>query len=342
MTYNSNFNGGVYNGFDPLGQAERYNAEQKEKRRLRKLGNISGIALVLFVAFQFLGAFLLIALNLYDDYVQSTDRGYAIGTLMSIFCIFLPFFISSFLLKGERQKCLNFGKPYDTRLMLLAVPIGLMICMVGNYATSFISNLVEISTGITFESPDSPTPTSPLGIFCYILQIAVVPALVEEYAIRGVVMMPARKYGEWFAILSSAAIFGIMHGNLVQAPFAFIVGIGIGYLVIVTGSMWTGVMIHFCNNLFSALISISYEFLPESAINIIFYSCVIIFVVAGIVCSLLFLCRAKCKRVPVKFKKPQTLLTKGQRTVAYFVNIPMILALIYLLYTTSQYITWPW
>lgn len=341
MTYGNGFNGGIYNGFDPLGQAERYNAEQKEKKRLRRLGNISGFALVLFVVFQFIGAFLLILLNLYDDYAQSTDRGYAIGTLMSVFCIFLPFFLASFLLKGERQKCLNFGKPYDSRLMLLAVPIGMMVCMIGNFATSFISTLFESATGIVFESPDSPTPTSPLGIFCFTLQVAVIPALIEEYAIRGIVMMPARKYGDWFAILSSAAIFGIMHGNLVQAPFAFIVGIGIGYLVIVTGSMWTGVMIHFCNNFFSVFISVLYEFLPEATINNIYYIFLVLFYAAGIVCSVRFVIRAKCRKVSLKFKRPQTLLTKGQRTAAYFINIPMILAFIYLVYTTAQYITWP-
>lgn len=341
MTYGNNFNGGVYGGFDPLGQAERYNAEQKEKKRLRRLGNISGLALVLFVVFQFIGAFALIILDWYDDYVQSTDRGYAIGTLMSVFCIFLPFFIASFLLKGERQKCLNFGKPYDTRLMLLAVPIGLMICMAGNFATSFISTVFESTTGIVFESPDSPVPSSPLGIFCFTLQVAVIPALVEEYAIRGIVMMPARKYGDWFAIISSAAIFGIMHGNLVQAPFAFIVGIGIGYLVIVTGSMWTGVMIHFCNNFFSVFISVLYEFLPEATITRIYYIFLAAFYAAGIVCAVIFVLRARKRRVSLKFKKPQTLLSKGQRAAAYFINIPMILAFIYLLYTTSQYITWP-
>ena len=104
-----------------------------------------------------------------------------------------------------------------------------MICMIGNYATNFLSTFVESTTGITFEYPDSRTPTTPLGIAMYLIQLAVVPALVEEYALRGVVMMPARKFGNWFAILVSSALFGMMHGNLVQAPFAFIVGIGIGY-----------------------------------------------------------------------------------------------------------------
>ena len=64
----------------------------------------------MFALFQFIGAGLLFALNLYDDYANETDRGYAIGVLMSIFCIFVPFFLSSLLLKDKRQQCLNFRK----------------------------------------------------------------------------------------------------------------------------------------------------------------------------------------------------------------------------------------
>ena len=272
MAYDSQYNNGAPNGYGyQPGPAQTLEIKQREKRQIRKLGNISGLGILLFALFQFIGAGLLFALNLYDDYANETDRGYAIGVLMSIFCIFVPFFLSSLLLKDKRQQCLNFGKPYDTRLMLLAVPAGLMICMIGNYATNFLSTFVESTTGITFEYPDSRTPTTPLGIAMYLIQLAVVPALVEEYALRGVVMMPARKFGNWFAILVSSALFGMMHGNLVQAPFAFIVGIGIGYFVIVTGSMWTGVMIHFCNNMFSGVISILYEILPEKTVNLEYY-----------------------------------------------------------------------
>ncbi len=342
MAYDSQCNNGAPNGYGYQPEpAQTLEIKQREKRQIRKLGNISGLGILLFALFQFIGAGLLFALNLYDDYANETDRGYAIGVLMSIFCIFVPFFLSSLMLKDKRQQCLNFGKPYDTRLMLLAVPAGLMICMIGNYATNFLSTFVESTTGITFEYPDSRTPTTPLGIAMYLIQLAVVPALVEEYALRGVVMMPARKFGNWFAILVSSALFGMMHGNLVQAPFAFIVGIGIGYFVIVTGSMWTGVMIHFCNNMFSGVISILYEFLPEKTVNLIYYICVAVFFAAGIICLILFMRRARQKNIPTKFRKPRTALSRGERTAAYFINVPMIISIIYLLYTTYTFITWP-
>ena len=34
-------------------------------------------------------------------------------------------------------------------------------------------------------------------------------------------------------------------------------------------------------------------------------------------------------------------LSRGERTSAYFINVPMIISIIYLLYTTYTFITWP-
>jgi len=50
-------------------------------------------------------------------------------------------------------------------------------------------------------------------------------------------------------------IFGLFHGNLVQIPFAFIVGIVLGWVVTSTNSMLPAILIHFSNNLFSVICS---------------------------------------------------------------------------------------
>ena len=100
-------------------------------------------------------------------------------------------------------------------------------------------------------------------------------------------------------------------------------------------------MIHFCNNMFSGVISILYEFLPEKTVNLIYYICVAVFFAAGIICLIFFMRRARQKNIPTKFRKPRTALSRGERTAAYFINVPMIISIIYLLYTTYTFITWP-
>ena len=84
---------------------------------------------------------------------------------------------------------------------------------------------------------------------------------------RGIVMQPLRRYGDGFAIICSSLVFGFMHCNLVQIPFALIAGIVIGYAVIITESIWTGVLIHFLTNGFSVAVNIVYEIYGEESIQ---------------------------------------------------------------------------
>ena len=86
---------------------------------------------------------------------------------------------------------------------------------------------------------------------------------------RGVVMQPLRKFGDRFAIVASAVLFAILHGNMVQIPFAFVAGLALGYFAIVTNSIWTSVVIHSLNNLSAVIISIYYTNHSES--DMLFY-----------------------------------------------------------------------
>ena len=92
--------------------------------------------------------------------------------------------------------------------------------------------------GFKLSSPDYEVTDDVFGRIVYFIMVAVVPPLTEELAIRGVIMQPLRRYGDRFAVVASAVLFAVLHGNLIQAPFAFIAGLGIGYAVCITGSLW--------------------------------------------------------------------------------------------------------
>jgi membrane protease YdiL (CAAX protease family) len=85
---------------------------------------------------------------------------------------------------------------------------------------------------------------SVIDIIAMFIGTAIIPPLVEEFAMRNVVMQPLRKYGNLFAIICSALVFGIFHGTPSQIPFAILCGLFLGYAVIATDSIWTGVIIH--------------------------------------------------------------------------------------------------
>ena len=74
---------------------------------------------------------------------------------------------------------------------------------------------------------------------------ALIPALVEELVFRGWILGSLRPFGERRALLLSALIFGLMHMNLTQAPFAFMLGLLFGFLYLRTGRLWPGMAVHF-------------------------------------------------------------------------------------------------
>ncbi|MBR4443877.1 MAG: CPBP family intramembrane metalloprotease [Clostridia bacterium] len=80
---------------------------------------------------------------------------------------------------------------------------------------------------------------------------ALLAPLIEEYVFRGVLLEGLRKYGERFAVVSAAVIFGLAHGNLMQFLPAVLIGWFLGYVRMKTGSWGVCVLLHALNNVTS-------------------------------------------------------------------------------------------
>lgn len=84
-----------------------------------------------------------------------------------------------------------------------------------------------------------------LSMFLYLSLFAPV---FEEILFRGLILRALQPYGKKFAILASAFLFGIFHGNIVQSPYAFAVGLLLGYVAVEYSMGWSMVL-HMINNL---------------------------------------------------------------------------------------------
>lgn len=70
----------------------------------------------------------------------------------------------------------------------------------------------------------------------------------EEILFRGFLLQNFKRYGVRFAIIFSAILFGIYHGNIVQTPFAFILGLLLGYITVSYGLKYA-IDVHIFNNM---------------------------------------------------------------------------------------------
>lgn len=110
-------------------------------------------------------------------------------------------------------------------------------------ALEWFFNLFDMSIMDSLESMN-PSGDS-LSMFLY---MGLAAPIFEEILFRGLVLRTLEPYGRKFAILGSAFLFGIFHGNILQTPFAFAVGLILGYVTLEYSIVWAMVL-HLINNL---------------------------------------------------------------------------------------------
>lgn len=84
-----------------------------------------------------------------------------------------------------------------------------------------------------------------------LIVLAATPAVCEEVVFRGVLLSSTRSLEPWRAVLLNGVVFGAFHLSF-QAPVRFLptawLGIVMAWAVLRTGSLATGVLMHFLNN----------------------------------------------------------------------------------------------
>lgn len=301
------------------------------KKNIRRHSVRIGICILLFLSAPLFLSVGLSLTGLFEKYSESLILQYCTEMFLMVLFLFIPFFAVYLSTDKSSKKAilLSLEKPVSPTLFLLSIPFGLMLCFAGDYVSSVISSLFE-AVGITLTSlPDFEIPTSGTELFLFAFSTIVPPAIIEEFALRSVTMQPLRKYGDLFAIVMTALVFGLMHRNAVQGIFAFIAGAVFGYITVATNSVWPAVIVHALNNGFSVLLNVLMEINEEQA-NRVYALVVSIVMVTGILSAVLFFVIGE--RNKPKNKMP--FLPLKEKCSSFFINIPMIIAfIIMILYT---------
>lgn len=310
--------------------------KKQAKKHLRRTGNFIGLGLVLYIVFA--NAISVLQTSLFSKIGETTvvkEAFYIIGSIVYVGVSFLITYLG--VRKRERAaKFIPLNKPRG-KLSALFIPVGVMLCMAASSVTGILVTLLS-SVGVKLSQAEMSTPNTAVEIVLMFISTAVVPALMEELALRGIVLQSLRGYGTLFSMIASSAIFGIMHGNLIQAPFAFAVGMVLGFIVVKTDSIWLGIVIHFINNSVSVLSLVLSE---KWYGNFVIGAVMVVIYLAGI--TGIIIISIMGKDIFQKSRGDLTnaegrILSSREKFVSTFINVPMILALIYMLYVTSTYV----
>ena len=105
--------------------------------------------------------------------------------------------------------------------------------------------------------------------FSMFLYASLLAPVAEELLFRGFVLRTLRPYGKRFAILGSAFLFGLFHGNLLQTPYAFLMGLVLGYVAAEYSIRWAMGLHLFNNFVLADLLTRLLNPMPEMMANMI-------------------------------------------------------------------------
>lgn len=179
--------------------------------------------------------------------------------------------------KFLRETLWTRGKPMGVGdfFCLLAVTLGVQLAFsLLTAVMEAIFNLFGLSLMDSVEAATAGADT-----FSMFLYMGVGAPIAEELLFRGLVLRKLEPYGKRFAIVFSAFVFGVFHGNLVQIPYAFLVGLVLGYVALEHNILWAMVL-HMINNLVLGdmvirLTSMLPEFVGNGILGLIILACAI-------------------------------------------------------------------
>ena len=313
-------------------------AYMAERRLLRQSANYFGIAAILYFVVN-ISASLLLSFLIQLSY-QFTGRQLFGNSEVSYYLLNMGVYILSFtvafgcyllFLKMPWRVAVPF-RPVDFGTMLLSIPASFALSVIGSILTSILSLLFAV-TGYQPVTSDITTPVTLPGLVLYFILLAVLPPVFEEIAFRGILMQSLRRFGDGFALLISALLFGLFHLNMVQAPYAFLLGLWFGYLVLRTGSLRISMVLHACINLSAGVMSILMNGMGEDMLVLVNLIYIVFWITTGVASVLFLILRT---RGPLGLYPAQTWMLTGQKVGVYFSSVAMIVALLAIFFFMIQ------
>ncbi len=203
------------------------------------------IYIIVFALIQMLCALLLTPLHL------STAATLILATAASSIITIVVFILTHWAAMGLRFIYCN-----TTALFLWLILLALALILPLQYFEELLS----------LDLPEDYAETFSIIInnqWGYII-VGILAPISEEIVFRGAILrkLLEMKNHTWAAIVLSAALFGVIHGNLAQFTHAFIIGLLLGWLYIRTRSILPCLLIHWVNNTIAVAVVRCF---PESA-----------------------------------------------------------------------------
>lgn len=203
--------------------------------------------------------------------------------IVSQLAAILVFGLWYYLAWGKKKRQEGTERPRAYQILLIV-----LLGLAAQFAISGVLSLVEMfAPGALrkYEELMEMAGITEVTVLSLVSTVILAP-LSEELACRGVIYRLAGKISPkfWVANIVQALAFGILHGNLVQGAYAFVLGIVLGLVYREFQNIWLCMLLHGAMNCSSILVEPYYSLFPESSAMPVLTITMLIAAVLGALC----------------------------------------------------------
>lgn len=174
----------------------------------------------------------------------------------------VPAFIYISVLKPEGLGNISFKSPGFSnigRILLFTFCIMPAISLINAVSTIFVENHAAATMEVVISNP----------LWVNVLLIGIVPGICEEYLFRGLIFNGYSKKNPVRAMLMSSLLFGLIHMNVNQFLYAFVMGMVLCLLVYATKTVASSMIAHCFFNSYNVIMAYSAMEILEEAEEIL-------------------------------------------------------------------------
>ncbi len=184
-------------------------------------------------------------------YMEYTGKDLSLSTKLVFsqwVIIFVPIVLYFIITKSPIKKTLLLNK---------ISPLTGIICVGIAFFISPLLSLINVLSQFFVKNQISETvmDIASLPFFIALFFIAVTPAILEEVALRGIINSNYRNHPVVTTCLINGLFFGIFHMNINQFLYAFVMGAIMCFVVHITSSIYSSMIIHFTINAFGLIMA---------------------------------------------------------------------------------------
>lgn len=186
----------------------------------------------------------------------------------------------------------------------------------------FLMILLNLPMNFLLSQSDGYIPTNSWELIFAMVVIGIIPAVFEEFLLRGIVYGVMAEYNSRAALIFTTVMFALLHGNLAGFFGYLFLGAVLVILLRRTGSLYACMLFHLANNLTALLLSYGNNALMELPVV------TVMLFVLGMLAS-----AAGWTVITTLTKRPKPILRikTGEFLGQSFVNLPILLCILSIL-----------